>query len=492
MNSYQTIWQAVLIELRAEFSDADIAKWFSDAEIAAIEPQYIIIFSKDAKNALVVRSYTRKIESYLHTVLRDFHMVFIFAKDTYGAYLEDVKKVVEQGIDQNLRDDVIYEMASGVFLQRDPTKRQERPAAPTYDLSNLGTAKISVNSGHIAYNDAYTFDNFVRGSSNIFAFNACVTVATTLYSAWNPLFIYGPSGLGKTHLLYAITNKILENKPDANVIYVKGEEFTNELIESLRGNDNNIEPMMRFRNKYRYADVLLVDDVQFIAGKTSTQVEFFHTFNFLYENKKQIILTSDRPPRDISVLEERMRTRFEWGLTASIEPPDYELRAAIIRSKAEEYGLSLPSDVENFLAENMKDNVRQIEGALKKLFAYSSLNSVPVSLDLARSLTHDMLSIDISPQQMQERILDCVSRHFRVSAADIRGSSRTKDIMFARHVAIYLMRNMIPSASLKQIGAVFGRDHTTVLNSIDVISKKVSQDPYFEREMSEMQKEIKG
>lgn len=336
------------------------------------------------------------------------------------------------------------------------------------------------------FNFEYTFDNFIVGNSNRFAHAAATAVAAAPAMNYNPLFIYGPSGLGKTHLLYAITNEVKKKKTNAEVIYIKGEDFTNQLIEALAS-----QKTAEFRNKYRSCDMLLIDDIQFIAGKVSTQEEFFHTFNALYEEHKQIILTSDRPPREIKTLEDRLKTRFEWGLIADIQPPDLELRIAIIKKKAEQVNIVIPDGVLNFLAENLRSNIRQIEGAIKKLGALAFLNGREISMELARSCISELLGGEEPVSVTVDKIFAAVYRKYGISKEDLLGKKRTKEIAQARHVSIYLIKK-ITEMSYPNIGKIFGRDHTTALSSCDVIEKKLRTDAALAMDLNTMIKEVAG
>ena len=334
------------------------------------------------------------------------------------------------------------------------------------------------------FNFEYTFDNFIVGNTNKFAHAACWAVSERPALDYNPLFIYGPSGLGKTHLLYAITNAMKQKNPDLKVIYIKGEDFTNQMIDSLAN-----QSMSKFRNKYRSCDMLLIDDIQFIAGKISTQEEFFHTFNALFEDRKQIILTSDRPPRDIKTLEERLKTRFEWGLIADIQPPDMELRVAIIKKKAEQVNVTLPEDVLTFLSENLRSNIRQIEGAIKKLGAMSFLSGRKITMELAKSCISELLGGAEPASVTVDKIFSAVYNRYNVKKEDIVGMRRTKEIAAARHIAIYLVRT-VTEMSLPNIGKIFNRDHSTVLSSIESAEKRLRNDPLLEIEINEMIKEV--
>ncbi|MBR6708112.1 MAG: chromosomal replication initiator protein DnaA [Clostridia bacterium] len=336
------------------------------------------------------------------------------------------------------------------------------------------------------YNFSYTFDNFVVGNSNKFAYAACSAVANNPAYRYNPLFIHGPSGLGKTHLMYAITNALRQKNPRANIIYIKSEDFTNQLIESL-----SRQAMTAFRNKYRSCDMLLIDDIQFIAGKPSTQEEFFHTFNTLVENNRQVILASDRPPSEIKLLEERLKSRFEQGLLADIQPPDLELRTAIIKNKAASVNLNLPDEVEAFLAENLRSNIRQIEGAIKKLGAMSFVSGKPITMELARSSINDLLGGAEPVSVTVDKIFTAVSRRTNVSRDDMVGVSRAKEVAQSRHLCVYIIRE-VTGLSLPQIGKLFNRDHSTVVSSISTIEKRMRTDETFTVEVKEMIREFKG
>ena len=341
---------------------------------------------------------------------------------------------------------------------------------------------LSEDASHSSF---YTFDNFIVGSSNRFAHAACTAVAKEPAHSYNPLFIYGPSGLGKTHLLYAITNEIHKNFPTHNIIYVKGEEFTNEMIESIIRKNNPGQ----FREKYRKADVLLIDDIHFIAGKEGTQEEFFHTFNDLYEHGKQIILTSDRPAKDIEKLEERLRTRFEWGLTADIQPPDFELRMAIMQNKAQSLGKTFPNDVLSFLAENLTNNIRQIEGAIKKIIAYSMLNGKEITVSLVTSCISDLLSPTGKVTVTPEMIIKKVSEKYGVEIKDIYSEKRASNISQTRHICIYIIKKVL-DLSYPAIGKLLSRDHATIMSSYKRIDKEIKNNSSFEIEINELIKEI--
>ena len=332
----------------------------------------------------------------------------------------------------------------------------------------------------------FTFDTFIVGPSNKFAHAASMAVATKPAALYNPLFIYGNSGLGKTHLLYAICNEISTRFPEMNIIYIKGDDFTNEIIEAIR---KGTTP--EFRQKYRQADALLVDDIQFIAGKDSTQEEFFHTFNTLYEAKKQIVLTSDRPPKDIATLEDRLKTRFEWGLTADIQPPDFETRIAIIKRKAELLDIVVPDNVSEYIANKLKSNIRQLEGAVKKLKAYYLLEGKTPSINTAQAAISDIINNDQPAPVTIEKIIEEVGRTFGVSPADIRSAKRNAAVSNARQIAMYVVRDItqLPMAS---IGEEFGgRDHSTVVYATQQVEKNMAKDPRTKATVEDIIKNIR-
>ena len=334
----------------------------------------------------------------------------------------------------------------------------------------------------------YTFDTFIVGSSNKFAHAACLAVATNPANAYNPLFLYGNSGLGKTHLLYAIGNEIKKNSPEKTICYIKGDDFTNELIESLR-----MARMSEFRKKYRQADILLVDDVQFIGGKESTQEEFFHTFNHLHVSGKQIIISSDKPPKDIETLEARLRTRFEWGLIADISSPDYETRMAILRKKEELDGLEkyhIPDEVMQYIANNIKSNIRELEGSLNKLIALSNLENKPIDIPLAAEALKDMISPDDTRAVSPELIMDVVSEHFNVPVAELKGKKRNAEIVLPRQIVMYLCRNMTDTP-LKSIGALLGgKDHASISHGVRKIENDLKTDEALNNTVNIIKKKI--
>ena len=329
--------------------------------------------------------------------------------------------------------------------------------------------KSKERAGMPRFNPQFTFDSFVVGPSNRFAYNAALAVTDKPAMAYNPLFIYGPSGLGKTHLLYAIANRIQEKYPDFNIVYISSEQFTNELIIALREHKN-----VEFRKKYRNADLLLMDDIQFIGGKASTEEEFFHTFNELFEGRKQIVVTSDRPPNEISLLADRLRTRFEGGLICDIIPPDYETRMAIIQNKANSLGIDLPDEICNYIAENITNNVRSLEGTVNIIKAYHELNGMPMDLPNVSRAIKDMYMDSSHNLPTPALIIGEVSRFYSVEENLLRGRLKSNNIVMPRQIAMYLIRELTHQ-SYKNIGREFGRDHTTVISSLQKVESLVAK-----------------
>lgn len=333
----------------------------------------------------------------------------------------------------------------------------------------------------------FTFENFIVGSTNKFAHAAAQAVAANPSGAYNPLFIWGGSGLGKTHLLNAIKVEIQRSHPDFNIVYVDGEKFTNEIISAIREGSTT-----EFHNKYRAADVLLVDDIQFIGGKESTQEEFFHTFNTLYNAGKQIVLASDRAPREIKSLEERLRTRFEMGLIADIQPPDFETRVAIIRRKADLLGLDMPDDVAEYIANRLKNNIRQLEGAVKKLDAYRKLEGIQPVIGAAQNAIKDILSESQPVPITVEKILSEVARTYNTTPDALRGPGRRASLSSARQVAMYIVRE-ITGMSMEDIGQEFGgRDHSTVVYSVNTLQKRLATDTTLRETVEDITKNVRG
>ena len=351
--------------------------------------------------------------------------------------------------------------------------------------SQQGEKQAELNKSLKSAEYEYTFDTFIVGRSNEFAYAACTAVAKNSGTTYNPLFIHGPSGLGKTHLLSAISHEIAKNDPSKNIIYVTGEIFANELIEAIKKGDTS-----EFHRKYRSADVLLVDDIHFIAGKESTQEEFFHTFNELHKVNKQIVLTSDRPPKDIKTLEDRIRTRFEWGLIADISLPDFETRVAIIKRKAELLELDLSDEVAEFIANRLKTNIRQLEGAVKKLKAANHLVGTPVTIAMAQNVIREILNDDRPEPVTVDRIISEVANIYGVTSDDIKSNKRSQQISTARKVAVYVIKE-ITQMSLTAIGAeIGGRDHSTVVYYNNDIEARMEKNPQIRGTVDDIIKNI--
>ena len=411
------VWAKVLNYVEERLSAVTVSAWFDDVEVVELTEDRLVIYSPDEFRREMIR---RRCTDYIQDGLKE-----IFNSDA---------KVVVFG-DQEL-----------------------------IAHKNKGQKRTSMD-----FNPQFSFDSFVVGPSNRFAHGAAIAVANHPGDVYNPLFIYGPPGVGKTHLLYAIANQIRKSNPDANIVYIRGDEFTNELIRAIQTGKN-----IEFRSKYREADLFLIDDVQFIAGKESTQEEFFHTFNKLYEEHKQIVMTSDRKPSDMPTLEDRLRTRFEWGLLADIQPPDYETRMAIIKNKAKSLALELPDDVCNYIAINVNRNVRQIEGTVKKIMAYRDLNDMELTLENVTRVISDMFKSEGNALPTPGLIISQVCKFYSVDETVLRGSQKSKGIAEARQVAMYLVRQLT-NLSLPDIGQEFGKDHSTVLYNVRKIEVELKK-----------------
>ena len=354
------------------------------------------------------------------------------------------------------------------FILQDQVQERENKTAVS---SNLKHSQFNTAIERANLNPKYTFDTFVVGNNNKFAHAAALAVAESPGKMYNPLFIYGEAGLGKTHLMHSIAHFILSQDPGKKVIYVTSESFTNELIEAIRNGNNTA--ITSFREKYRNVDVLLIDDIQFIIGKESTQEEFFHTFNELHGNKKQIIISSDKPPKEIETLEARLRSRFEWGILADISAPDYETRMAILHKKEEMDGYNIDNAVIQYIATNIKSNIRELEGALNKLVALSNLENKEITVELAENALKDIISPDQKREVTPQLIIDTVAEHFHISPADIASNKRNSEIVIPRQIVMYLCRNMLDSP-LKQVGSFVGkRDHSTVIHGINKIEEEL-------------------
>ncbi|MBS5386122.1 MAG: chromosomal replication initiator protein DnaA [Clostridiales bacterium] len=374
------------------------------------------------------------------------------------------------------------------FVTEDQTViREKKKSAVKKQKSNAIFEQANLNP-------KYTFDTFVVGSNNNFAHAASLAVAESPGEIYNPLFIYGGVGLGKTHLMHSIAHFILENDPSKKVLYVTSETFTNELIDALKvGKNGNELAMTTFREKYRNNDVLLIDDIQFIIGKESTQEEFFHTFNHLHVSGKQIIISSDKPPKDIETLEARLRTRFEWGLIADISSPDYETRMAILRKKEELDGLEryhIPDEVMQYIANNIKSNIRELEGSLNKLIALANLENRAIDIPLAAEALKDIISPDRNRIVTPELIIDIVSDHFNIPVSELKGKKRNAEIVLPRQIIMYLCRKMTETP-LKSIGIILGgRDHASISHGVDKIEAALQNDEALNNTVNIIKKKI--
>jgi len=370
--------------------------------------------------------------------------------------------------------------------QENATTDNPSKSSPVLPPEQPKMATISKSQGNFNLNRKYTFEEFVSGSSNQFAYAAARAVANNPATTYNPLFIYGGVGLGKTHLINAVGNAILQKNPETRVCYYTSEKFMNELINSLR-----YAKMDEFRNKFRSMDVLLIDDVQFIAGKERTQEEFFHTFNSLYESHKQIVVTSDKFPKEIPGLEERLRSRFEWGLIADIQPPDIETKQAILKIKAEQNGIDFPEDVAYFLANSVTSNVRELEGYLIRIGAYASLTSTPITLSMAKEVLKNIL-VEKKRELSIEEIQKIVASHYGIKVSDLKSSKRLKVLVLPRQVAMYLARQLT-SSSYPEIGDKFGgKDHSTIIHAIKKIEKKLEEDIHLNAVVSSLRQTMEN
>ncbi len=432
MDYASAIWEKTLALLEENLTPTTIKTWFPDVRAVSLEETRFVLCCPNELNRNVINQ----------------------------RYRTEIQKALKELLSADLDIVVIGEEDLPSFLE-------------TEDEDS------SIPGGN-----EYTFENFIVGPSNSLAHAAALQVAEAPGKSYNPLFLYGDSGLGKSHLLYAIAHEVRHRYPNYKVVYIKGDDFTNELVTAIREGKNS-----SFREKYRAADVFLMDDVQFIAGRDSTQEEMFHTFNTLYEDKKQIVFASDRPPKEMNGLEDRLKTRFEWGLLADILPPDYETRVAIIKSKAMRTGVVLPDAVLQYIAVNITSNIRQIEGTINKIMALQALNNGS-EIDSATVIraVQEMYkeSGDLLPSS--DLIIDEVCRFYNVEEKDLRGKSRVKDTTVARQVAMYLLRSMT-NMSLSEIGKQFdNRDHTTALHAINMIKKRMTTDS----SLSEIVKDIKA
>ena len=472
LQEIEAIWAMVKETLSKKISTTAVNLWFGTSTVVSFENNNLTIgVDSDFKRKMITDKYIPQLEEIFEEFM-GFHIKINVVAQAPSS-LEELEQRISIAAQLSSSSDAFGSDSKKVLYELEDQK-----TLMSARRSGIGSTMPSVNF-------EYTFDNFIVGSSNKFAHAACCAVAERPAQDYNPLFIYGPSGLGKTHLLYAVTNKIKERNPDAKIIYIKSEDFTNQMIESLSKN-----AMHKFRDKYRTCDVLLIDDIQFIAGKESTQEEFFHTFNTLFEDGKQIILTSDRPPKDIKTLEERLASRFEWGLIADIQPPDLELRIAIFKNKMSQAGIEISDDIVLFLAENLRAHIRQIEGAVKKLAAIKYLSGREITMEVAQNCLNELLGGEEPVNVTVDKIFAAIEKRYSVKKADLIGQSRVKEIANARHLAIYLIRS-ITEMSYPNIAKIFNRNHSTIISSEEIILKKMNSDAAFNSVVADIRKEVK-
>lgn len=429
MNSISDVWQSVLSRLQEQLSETTIRTWFDEVDVVTMEDSaFVLHCSNSFKKSTIETRFMKHIKA----ALKD-----IFSSDLEVKILNDEQLAAYHGV---------------------------APDQP----------------GSLLDSDAFTFETYVVGPQNKLAYAAARAVADKPAENFNPLFIYGDSGLGKTHLLYAIAHQVKRKREDLRIVYIKGDDFTNELIASIREGSN-----AEFREKYRQAGILLVDDIQFIAGKLTVQEEFFHTFDTLFKMNKQIILASDRAPKDIDNLEDRLKSRFVMGLVTDIQPPDLDLRVAIFKRKSIDMGFDLDSSVLYFLARNITTNIRQIEGSLKKLRAHTLVTGQRVDYNVAKAVLSDFFANAKSEESTIDRIFEYTEKRYGITKDEMKSSKRNADIAAARHTTMYLIRKTT-SLSQSSIAKIFNKkDHTTVINSISTVERKMLNDPGFEREIKQ-------
>ena len=469
MDELSSISDILLTSILSKMSNASsiFNLWFNEFKLASLTDDKAVFTTPSAiKKNILSTKYQKLIAESL--------------EETIGFPLEVSIVTDEEFKSPTPKTEEKAPLAAVPYFEPNDKKKDEDE-----EEEKIVTESISSPSGKRTLLDDYTFDNFVEGSSNKFAKAACYAVAKEP-NTYNPLFIYGNSGLGKTHLLYAVINYMKKNHEGIKIVYKKCESFLDEMIKAIRDGSTT-----EFKDKYRSCDVLLIDDIQFLAGKEMTQEEFFHTFSALYEAEKQIILTSDRPPMEIKPLEDRLRTRFEGGLLADVQPPSFELRIAIIKQKADAMGLSISNELIEYMAERLQNNIRQIEGVLKRIYAVHSLTSAEVTKEKIDEVISIIDPGNIPTDALIEKILASVSRAYGVPADQMKSKKRTDTVTNARHVAIYLIKQLT-ELTLKEIGAIFGRDHSTVVFSIDKVEKSIKTVNNYEAEINRLIKEIKG
>lgn len=499
------IWLIILNNIRDEKSmpKTAIDLWFGSLQLVSLSTDKVIFaVENEMKKSIIDKKYIDYLEYHVENVIGfspkvevivDQSLVTPPENDGVRSPMDIIRGIKnaqssvgnDDVIDTDISDDTVFNPFVGDEVRVDHGFEYEEDMLADY-LSNPDNEERDSAEKILQFNPDYTFENFIVGSSNELAHAGARVVAEAPGKKYNPLFFYGNSGIGKTHLMYAIANEALSKNPSLRVICVKGEEFMNQLIESIRVKKNS-----EFRDKYRKADMLLIDDIQFIAGKESTQLEFFHTFDALYEDHKQIIITSDKPPHEMVTLEERIRSRFESGLVVDIQPPDFELRLAILQNKATKNNLVIPTDVLTYLAENLQSNVRQMEGVMKQLGAKHFLTGAPITIEMARSTISVFVKENESNKDIVQNIIECVAKRFKTTPEEIYGRKRTKEIKTARNVAMRIIRDMTP-LSLPKIGALMGnRDYSTVHSNLQAIDKQVACDSTLESEIADIIREIK-
>ena len=468
MELYQNLAEAAFAILKERYSSSLFTLWFKELVVEEMDEHKVTLSTISSfKQKILIEHYMEALSDTFQQVLGFPTQIEITSRDVS---LEEQRRI----------------------LQQEAAREEEEEAKEDQRKKEIMTRNIEGKDPVVGY----TFDNFIVGDSNRFAHAACWAVAQSfttdeeiltdpLEDKYNPLFIYGPSGLGKTHLLYAITNEIKQRTPGVKLIYIRGEDFVNEMVESMQR-----KTMPAFRNKYRNTDVLLIDDIHFIAGKEGMQEEFFNTFNTLYDAQKQIILTSDRPPCEIKNLTDRLRTRFEWGLTADIQPPSPELRAAIIKMKAQKYGIELSDDIVYYMADKIKDNIRTIEGAIKKLNVMQMLTHTPITLELVKRTLADVQSGSGESSFLIDKIFRVVSKHYDVPIDTLKSPRRQQNVVYARQVCMYLLRTLTDSP-LSEIGSFFNRDHSTVINAVNKVESMMEEDASVKAEIDTLTEQIR-
>ncbi len=464
--SYNKLKDDLIASLSKDFVPMTVDLWFSALTVHSFENDKVVLYcDSDYKRSYIEEKYKKDIEKHMCLVCGKDVKVFIVSADT---------------IEENPEIIPIEDILPSVKSNSDNFN-------PALFSSSKDEEDTSFKPQKDIRHEDYTFSNFIVGSSNEFAYKACMAVVDRPAVLYNPLFIHGASGLGKTHLLHAMYNESKRKYPAHNIVYTSGEEFANQLILAL--NKNRAEKMEEFRKKFRNVDILLIDDIHFISGKRSTQEEFFHTFNRLFEMKKQIILTSDRAPGEIEFLEERLKTRFEWGLITDIQPPNLELRAAIFRNKADSMNVDIPQNALMYLSENVRNNIRQIEGVIKALRAHSLISGKRIDLDLVKNVLGDYLTKEkenITP----EMIIDFFCQRYAVKKEDLLGQSRTSQIKSIRHLCIYVIKSLT-NENYKSIGKIFNKDRTSIMYSHGQIEKMMNSDKEFSRTVDKVIAEVR-